>query len=206
MEIIKKELLEALNLLNGVKTIKGNIHYPLQQIFYGAPGTGKSFKIDKDTKGYEVVRTTFHPDSDYSTFVGAYKPVMEYVEKQVVPVVFNNSTFGFDTNNGNFKERCIAYKFVKQAFLKAYLGAWKKYAVNGPSQRSGLVLTATNGEKFILTEVGTDYVGYTKESRINIGQFEKEVRDYWNNNVIQNKKDNCSFAFAKKYPICLSAD
>ena len=26
------------------------------------------------TKNKEVVRTTFHPDSDYSTFVGAYKP------------------------------------------------------------------------------------------------------------------------------------
>ena len=51
---------------------------PLQQIFYGAPGTGKSFKIKECTKGDDtVIRTTFHPDSDYSTFVGCYKPTKE---------------------------------------------------------------------------------------------------------------------------------
>lgn len=50
---------------------------PLQQIFYGAPGTGKSYEIKKKTKGDDtVIRTTFHPDSDYSTFVGCYKPTM----------------------------------------------------------------------------------------------------------------------------------
>ena len=53
---------------------------PLQQIFYGAPGTGKSHKIKDNAKVKEadkknlVFRTTFHPDSDYSTFVGCYKP------------------------------------------------------------------------------------------------------------------------------------
>lgn len=46
----------------------------LQQIFYGAPGTGKSHAINELTAGKDVIRTTFHPDTDYSTFVGAYKP------------------------------------------------------------------------------------------------------------------------------------
>ena len=52
----------------------------LQQIFYGAPGTGKSHKIKDDENVKEankknlVYRITFHPDSDYSTFVGCYKP------------------------------------------------------------------------------------------------------------------------------------
>lgn len=50
----------------------------LQQIFYGAPGTGKSKTIKEKTSKAEkegrVFRTTFHPDSDYSTFVGCYKP------------------------------------------------------------------------------------------------------------------------------------
>ena len=55
----------------------------LQQIFYGAPGTGKSFTINRDTKGEDVIRTTFHPDTDYSSFVGAYKPTMkDAVKKQ----------------------------------------------------------------------------------------------------------------------------
>ena len=51
----------------------------LQQIFYGAPGTGKSHRIKKQLEGVpkeNIFRTTFHPDSDYSTFVGAYKPTM----------------------------------------------------------------------------------------------------------------------------------
>ena len=48
----------------------------LQQIYYGAPGTGKSNKIKEivDDNGRIHFRTTFHPDSDYSTFVGCYKP------------------------------------------------------------------------------------------------------------------------------------
>ena len=48
-----------------------------RQIYYGAPGTGKSHKIKEKLAGVSkenIFRTTFHPDSDYSTFVGAYKP------------------------------------------------------------------------------------------------------------------------------------
>lgn len=48
---------------------------PHQQIFYGAPGTGKSYSVDDVCKKYRHFRTTFHPDSDYSTFVGCYKPM-----------------------------------------------------------------------------------------------------------------------------------
>jgi hypothetical protein len=58
---------------------------PLQQIFYGAPGTGKSNTIKRETEVAEkegrVFRTTFHPDSDYSTFVGCYKPSMKSSER-----------------------------------------------------------------------------------------------------------------------------
>ena len=93
--------------------------YPLQQIYYGAPGTGKSYDIDRITKALPVVRTTLHPDSDYSTFVGAYKPTME-----------NTPVYGAQGVE-IAKEKRITYTFVKQAFLKAYLGAWKKYAERG---------------------------------------------------------------------------
>ena len=54
--------------------------HPLQQIFYGAPGTGKSHTINEITEKQpkeNVFRTTFHPDSDYATFVGCYKPTKE---------------------------------------------------------------------------------------------------------------------------------
>ncbi|MDU2329497.1 MAG: AAA family ATPase [Prevotella bivia] len=95
---------------------KQGIRLALQQIYYGAPGTGKSYEINDLTKAYSTIRTTFHPDSDYSTFVGAYKPTME--ETPVYGVQ------GFEVA----KEKRITYTFVKQAFLKAYLGAWQKYA------------------------------------------------------------------------------
>ena len=60
---------------------------PLQQIFYGAPGTGKSNTIKEQVEEAKKRhhRTTFHPDSDYSTFVGAYKPTMKNgIKKQTI--------------------------------------------------------------------------------------------------------------------------
>ena len=101
----------------------------LQRIYYGAPGTGKSHEIQELTSEESVVRTTFHPDSDYSTFVGCYKPIMEDVDTHVVPVVVDS---GIRLQApGSFKEKRITYEFEMQAFLKAYLGAWKKLADAG---------------------------------------------------------------------------
>ena len=124
INMTKKEYFE---LFDGVKTAF-DPDAPLQKIFYGAPGTGKSntIKREVDEKKLPCIRTTFHPDSDYSTFVGAYKPTMEATESRVVPVVVNNG-ISLDQNQGTYTESKITYKFVKQAFMKAYLGAWKKY-------------------------------------------------------------------------------
>ena len=61
-----------------IKHTEFNLEEPRQQIFFGAPGTGKSYRVEQITETYkeDVIRTTFHPDSDYSTFVGCYKPTM----------------------------------------------------------------------------------------------------------------------------------
>ena len=48
-----------------------------QVIYYGSPGTGKSHTINRETKGHKTFRTTFHPDTDYASFVGCYKPMAE---------------------------------------------------------------------------------------------------------------------------------
>ena len=111
---------------------------PLQQIYYGAPGTGKSYEIKKVTKMYSVIRTTFHPDSDYSTFVGAYKPVMSQVDLRDVSghVVIEDGK--------RLKEERITYKYVKQAFLKAYLGAWQKYVEDGNWNVQFLIIEEIN--------------------------------------------------------------
>ena len=118
---------EYFDLFNDIK-LTNHQDDPKQQIYYGAPGTGKSHEIKEKTKGESVIRTTFHPDSDYSTFVGAYKPTMDDVDEKVVPVVLGESGTVFNKNEGTYKEKRIVYQFVMQAFLKAYLGAWKKYA------------------------------------------------------------------------------
>lgn len=98
----------------------------LQQIFYGAPGTGKSYTINRDTEGEDVIRTTFHPDTDYSTFVGAYKPTT--IEEEVMTVIGTKAVPVENVDGSHRKESKIVYEFVQQAFLQAYVAAWKKYA------------------------------------------------------------------------------
>lgn len=70
---------------NNIKEVTQTHSYTLQQIFYGAPGTGKSHTINELTANEDVIRTTFHPDTDYSTFVGAYKPTT--IEETVMTVI-----------------------------------------------------------------------------------------------------------------------
>ena len=99
---------------------------PLQQIIYGAPGTGKSHTIKEQTVGKEVIRTTFHPDSDYSTFVGTYKPTTKSIP---VTTVIGTKAVAVEDEEGNkISEDKIVYEFVPQAFLQAYVSAWQKYA------------------------------------------------------------------------------
>ena len=94
----------------------------LQQIYYGAPGTGKSHAIKDLTIGEDVIRTTFHPDSDYASFVGTYKPITEEV---VLRDCYGKKVIDEETGKEVNEER-IAYKFIPQAFLEAYVEAWKK--------------------------------------------------------------------------------
>ncbi len=91
-----------------VAILKGLDKEIKQIIYFGAPGTGKSHAIQDIVDKDNCVRTTFHPDSDYSTFVGAYKPTME--KTGVI--------------RSGKEETKISYTFVPQAFLKAYIAAW----------------------------------------------------------------------------------
>ena len=93
----------------------------LQQIYYGAPGTGKSHTINKNICGESVIRTTFHPDSDYSTFVGCYKPTTKTVKMR------DMAGHVIKENGEEVTEDRIVYEFVDQAFLQAYIQAWKFY-------------------------------------------------------------------------------
>ena len=67
-------------------------------IYFGAPGTGKSYnlnqdkeKLIKDENDYE--RVTFHPDYSYANFVGTYKPIpkADSISYEYVPGPFMRS-------------------------------------------------------------------------------------------------------------------
>lgn len=114
---------------NEAKKIDAPKPIGLQQIYYGAPGTGKSKTIKDLTFGESVIRTTFHPDSDYASFVGTYKPITEEVDLRDC---YGKKVIDEETNEV-VKEERIAYKFIPQAFLEAYVKAWKKLG----SKKSG---------------------------------------------------------------------
>lgn len=101
----------------------------LQTIYFGAPGTGKSHKvreiIGEETNLPNVFRTTFHPDTDYASFVGCYKPSMR------------PTTSAEKTLTGKDEE--IVYTFVPQVFTDAYV-----YAYKHPSETTYLVLEEIN--------------------------------------------------------------
>ena len=102
-----------------------------QQIFYGAPGTGKSHKIKERLQGVpteNIFRTTFHPDSDYSTFVGAYKPTMKRqyrYEGKVKATYYEDDDLAGSKKGEPVIEKVIEYSFVPQAFLNAYIRAYQ---------------------------------------------------------------------------------
>lgn len=89
------------NLNSNIKIKNKNI------IFYGAPGTGKSYKVDTLIQGLEskyYERVTFHPEFDNASFIGGYKP-----------------TSTKDENGDDI----IKYKFVPQSFTNIYARAWQ---------------------------------------------------------------------------------
>jgi hypothetical protein len=80
------------------------LNLPHQKIYFGSPGTGKSYRISNEVaKGHEKFVVTFHPDFDYFDFVGSYKPetIVENGEKKII------------------------YAFVAQRFMEAYVRAWQ---------------------------------------------------------------------------------
>lgn len=100
---------------------------PLQIIYFGAPGTGKSHEIKKEVVGKPHFRATFHPDTDYASFVGSYKPTTKPVTRYDI---YSNPIIGSDGKT--VTEDRIVYRFVFQAFLKAYIAAWEEQTKEQP--------------------------------------------------------------------------
>jgi len=114
----------------------------LNKIYYGAPGTGKSHKVNKLLKGKEdrTERVTFHPEYDYASFVGGFKPITEV--------------------NAETRKEEIKYKFVPQTFTNIYVDAW-----NNKDNEYYLVIEEINrgncaeifGDIFQLLDRNSDY-------------------------------------------------
>ena len=111
---------------------------PRNRILYGAPGTGKSHRLDGEVAAYfgdESLheRVTFHPDYTYGQFVGAYRPVPIYRESSGSLVAADKVT------DAGKHEPLIDYTFVPGPFLRLLVRAMKN-----PDHRFVLVVEELN--------------------------------------------------------------
>lgn len=159
---------------------------PLQQIFYGAPGTGKSHSVKKVTgelleDGTEVerdnvFRTTFHPDTDYASFVGCYKPTMK-------PTTNEQKTI-------TGKKEEIVYEFVPQVFTDAYV-----YAYNNQDKDTYLVIEEINrgncaqifGDLFQLLDRKRGVSEYKIKADKDLATYLLEAKDDKGNDILTDK-------------------
>lgn len=121
-KVAEYELSEQVQTSEDIYSAISLVSEPNQVIYFGAPGTGKSHTVKAYTKNLpegNVFRTTFHPDSDYSTFVGSYKPTKE---KRPVRNVAGDIV---KQNGQEVYEETITYNYIPQAFTKAYIRAWQ---------------------------------------------------------------------------------
>lgn len=115
---------KAQETMGGSRGLNNEIDRPRNLIFFGAPGTGKSYTLNQEAERYfdetNTRRVTFHPDYTYAQFVGSYKPV---------PVLDDDDN---PTND-------IKYDFVPGPFLKTYVKA-----IQNPNENFLLIVEEIN--------------------------------------------------------------
>lgn len=134
-----------------------------QIIYYGAPGTGKSHKIKAQLEGVSkenIFRTTFHPDSDYSTFVGAYKPTMEKPKDKIY------AKGELITKLTEMKEGGVTYS--PQKFGAKY---WRSLKQLNLSDKKDILQACGMSDNYTVefdkgVAVGEEYLACSNESRI----------------------------------------
>ena len=129
-------------------------------------------------------RTTFHPDFDYSSFVGAYKPIWDKEKEKIV------------------------YEFRPQTFLKAYVAAWSH-----PDENVALVIEEINrgncaqifGDIFQLLDRENDGLSkYPIESDIDMKDFLSSAfsginTEPWAGKIPEDDKENINAYYSKHY-------
>ena len=78
---VQNELAQKRKFDESIYDVKKALDERRNRIIFGAPGTGKSFKLNEDKdelleSGGDYERVTFHSNYSYANFVGSYKPVM----------------------------------------------------------------------------------------------------------------------------------
>ena len=170
-----------------IKTVEES----LQQIYFGAPGTGKSHEVKKNIGTHKSFRITFHPDTDYSSFVGAYKPTS--VEVPMLTTLGEKAIPVKDMEGNPLTENKIIYTYVKQAFLNAYIEAWKEQANETP-QPVYLVIEEINrgncaqifGDIFQLLDRNTN--GFSDYAIVPDADLSRHVKKDLEKLVIANKE------------------
>jgi len=98
---------------------------PNQIIYYGCPGSGKSHKVKEITNTIDsnyVFRTTFHPNTDYASFVGCYKPKgnrthkTDYTKQQLIEILTNMKDSGLSYPMHRF---AVEYYFALEPLSRA---------------------------------------------------------------------------------------
>ena len=164
----------------------------LQQIYFGAPGTGKSHEIKSQIQKHKSFRITFHPDTDYSSFVGAYKPTS--VEVPMLTTLGEKAIPVKDMEGNPLTENKIIYTYVKQAFLNAYIEAWKEQEKETP-QPVYLVIEEINrgncaqifGDIFQLLDRNSN--GFSDYAIVPDADLSRHVKKDLEKLVIVNKED-----------------
>jgi hypothetical protein len=107
-----------------------NVPFPHNRILFGAPGTGKSYKLNEDRKTYfrdtNYERVTFHPNYSYAQFVGSYKPKPK----------FRKDDKGKDVE-------FVSYEYVAGPFLRTWVKA-KKSVMEGKNENFLLIVEEIN--------------------------------------------------------------
>lgn len=109
------------------------IDKPHQRIFFGAPGTGKSYLLNKEATEYfgnHFERVTFHPNYMYGNFVGSFKPF---------PKILTTTTGETKCDaDGNIQE-VITYEYVPGILMQQLVKAYKN-----PNQNYLLLIEEIN--------------------------------------------------------------
>lgn len=103
---------------------------PRNLIFFGAPGTGKSYQLNRlahsSFDDSRIRRVTFYPDYTYSQFVGSFRPVTRYADPK-------------DDEPASKEKPYISYEFVPGPFLSTYISA-----VQNPGKNYLLIVEEIN--------------------------------------------------------------